>query len=162
MSFESGLNPLTGRSDPAMIRRIIIDGIKVEGRETKRLVNDALYGSDKRGRMRRYSLLAMLLGALVFPGLASAMTSVTLERVVGSIPRISVMILCMIVAFVVAGVWVNVYMRLHRRRFREAMRRRGFDLCIGCGYWLKGLSDDIKRCSECGRPREGAETVADR
>ena len=30
------------------------------------------------------------------------------------------------------------------------MRRRGFDLCTRCGYWLKGLGPDQTRCPECG------------
>ena len=47
---------------------------------------------------------------------------------------------------------------LQRYRFApcvyEATRRHGYDVCAKCGYWLKGLDDDITRCPECGRQRE--------
>jgi hypothetical protein len=35
-----------------------------------------------------------------------------------------------------------------------AIRERGHDLCVKCGYWLRGLGDDVKRCPECGALRE--------
>lgn len=30
---------------------------------------------------------------------------------------------------------------------RELVREQGLDVCLGCGYWLRGA----ERCSECGR-----------
>ena len=27
-------------------------------------------------------------------------------------------------------------------------------VCAACGYWLRGLGDDIERCPECGSQRE--------
>ncbi|MGD8454515.1 MAG: hypothetical protein PVJ57_22090 [Phycisphaerae bacterium] len=35
----------------------------------------------------------------------------------------------------------------------EAIRRQGYDVCTKCGYWLKGLHDDVDRCPECGAER---------
>jgi hypothetical protein len=26
-------------------------------------------------------------------------------------------------------------------------------MCLECGYWLRGLTDDIEHCPECGTPR---------
>ena len=47
---------------------------------------------------------------------------------------------------------------LQRTRFApcvyRATRQQGYDVCAKCGYWLKGLSDEIKRCPECGMARE--------
>ena len=47
---------------------------------------------------------------------------------------------------------------LERYRFApcvyRATRQHGYDVCAKCGYWLRGLSDDIKRCPECGLARE--------
>ncbi len=47
---------------------------------------------------------------------------------------------------------------LQRIRFApcvyRATRQRGFDVCVRCGYWLRGLGDDIQRCPECGMARE--------
>ena len=46
------------------------------------------------------------------------------------------------------------YRALYIKPVRRAMRDHGYDLCIGCGYELRGLSDDVERCPECGSPRE--------
>jgi len=35
------------------------------------------------------------------------------------------------------------------------LRRMGHDVCLHCGYWLRGLNDDVKQCPECGAQREG-------
>jgi len=49
---------------------------------------------------------------------------------------------------------------LQRVRFApcvyEASRRHGYDICRKCGYWLRGLGDDVERCPECGAIREAA------
>jgi hypothetical protein len=37
---------------------------------------------------------------------------------------------------------------------RRVMRAHGHDICGKCGYWLRGLGDDVKRCPECGTRRE--------
>lgn len=36
--------------------------------------------------------------------------------------------------------------------FRTA-RTYGYDICGECGYWLRGLGDDVKHCPECGAER---------
>jgi hypothetical protein len=40
--------------------------------------------------------------------------------------------------------------------FLRSVRRCGHDICISCGYWLRGLENDAERCPECGDPRPGA------
>lgn len=30
----------------------------------------------------------------------------------------------------------------------------GFDVCLDCGYWLRGLCEVVKQCPECGAERE--------
>ena len=46
---------------------------------------------------------------------------------------------------------------LHRIRFSPcvylAMRRHGYDVCPQCGYWLRGLDDEVSCCPECGSDR---------
>ncbi len=37
---------------------------------------------------------------------------------------------------------------------RRAMRELAFDVCLKCGYWLRGLDDSVERCPECGTLRE--------
>lgn len=43
---------------------------------------------------------------------------------------------------------------IYIRPVRRAMRDLGYDVCIPCGYWLKGLADDVRKCPECGADRE--------
>lgn len=47
---------------------------------------------------------------------------------------------------------------LQRSRFApcvyQATRRHGHDVSRKCGYWLRGLGDDIARCPECGTERQ--------
>ncbi|MHC5022559.1 MAG: hypothetical protein ACYTGG_01430 [Planctomycetota bacterium] len=46
---------------------------------------------------------------------------------------------------------------LQRYRFgpsvRRAVRELGYDICLRCGYWLKGLDESIEMCPECGARR---------
>lgn len=57
-----------------------------------------------------------------------------------------------IVCFVLGGAV------LQRYRFApcvyRATRLHGYDVCANCGYWLRGLGEDIHRCPECGTSRE--------
>ena len=47
-----------------------------------------------------------------------------------------------------------VYGILYTRPMRHAMRERGHDVCVGCGYLLTGLASST--CPECGAEREKA------
>ena len=63
------------------------------------------------------------------------------------------------VVLVYAALWI-VAAWLGRIMYRpfvlRAVRDRGYDVCLNCGYWLRGLEDDEKssRCPECGKKRE--------
>ena len=46
------------------------------------------------------------------------------------------------------------YRTLYIKPIRRAMRDHGYDLCVSCGYELRGLGYDVKRCPECGSWRE--------
>jgi hypothetical protein len=37
---------------------------------------------------------------------------------------------------------------------RREFRRRGYEVCERCGYWLEKLDESIQRCPECGGQRE--------
>lgn len=62
----------------------------------------------------------------------------------------SILTLCAAVCLMAA--WL--YRLIYAKPVRRAMRDLGYDVCIGCGYRLRGLNDDIARCPECGHPRE--------
>lgn len=34
--------------------------------------------------------------------------------------------------------------------YRSAVHDFGYNVCVGCGYWLRGLDRSIKVCPECG------------
>ena len=45
-----------------------------------------------------------------------------------------------------------IYRALYVKPVRRAMRDRGYDLCVSCGYDLKGI--ESPQCPECGAQRE--------
>lgn len=53
---------------------------------------------------------------------------------------------------------VALYLRIvwswYKRPTRMALRDLGYEICVRCGYWLRGLADDVKRCPECGAARQ--------
>jgi hypothetical protein len=134
-------------------QRIIIDGIRVEGDEAKRIVDEAVHRTDRKGRRRLRLPLGMLTGCALFPGIAAGLLGWGLEHLVGGVPRVWLVLACMIVAVGVSLAWIQIHWRMHRRRLREAMRAHGFELCLECGYWLKGLGSESAHCPECGAER---------
>lgn len=50
-----------------------------------------------------------------------------------------------------------IVVAMTRRRMKNchlhALRDQGFELCSGCGYWLRGLGQNVKQCPECGAER---------
>jgi DNA-directed RNA polymerase subunit RPC12/RpoP len=67
-----------------------------------------------------------------------------------------------ITALVLIGITFAIYLyalSLILRRFSYApcvfreLREDGYDVCLRCGYWLRGLGEDIETCPECGSQR---------
>ena len=51
--------------------------------------------------------------------------------------------------------WIAwVYGHLYVEPMRLTMRAHGYDLCVGCGYDLRGLGPDVGCCPECGHERD--------
>lgn len=50
--------------------------------------------------------------------------------------------------------FIAVFWRMYVRHMRRALGEMGYEVCLSCGYWLRGLDEDIDRCPECGRQRE--------
>jgi hypothetical protein len=134
-------------------RRIIVDGIKVEGEDAQRIIDDALGASGDSGQWSAGATIGVITTCALVVGGASCVSGVLAQRF-GAGPSWAWMIgVSLVGSPIVAGTWFHVYLRLHRRRLREAMRRRGFELCPRCGYWLKGLGPDSAHCPECGAER---------
>ena len=47
-----------------------------------------------------------------------------------------------------------LYGLVSRPEHYHRIRLEGFDICLKCGYWLRGLGDEIRNCPECGTKRE--------
>ncbi|MCH8344404.1 MAG: hypothetical protein IH983_10490 [Planctomycetes bacterium] len=64
---------------------------------------------------------------------------------------VNLAVLAYFVAQMVTTLWVlrNIY----GPHLRRAMQDIGWEVCIKCGYSLRGL-EDVKRCPECGAKRE--------
>ena len=52
--------------------------------------------------------------------------------------------------------WLSFRLLRHFRyapHYRRAVRELGIDVCVSCGYWLRGLDDQVRECPECGWSR---------
>ena len=63
--------------------------------------------------------------------------------------------------FLVLSVWLLLYLCFLsflygvfcRREVFYRIRKEGIDVCTNCGYWLRGLGEDVRQCPECGAGR---------
>ena len=60
-----------------------------------------------------------------------------------------------LISFVVFALTAYVLIALiwrarYEKRTYRVLRDHGYDICLECGYLLKGLPDDRDRCPECG------------
>jgi hypothetical protein len=46
------------------------------------------------------------------------------------------------------------------RHIRRELRRRNYEVCERCGYWLEPLDASIMRCPECGADRKPLHAAA--
>jgi uncharacterized paraquat-inducible protein A len=137
-----------------MARRIIIDGIKVEGPQAQQIIQEAMYDVDEAGKPRRALPLSQLVVVAIVVGIVTGVVGYLLTRYANGLSRKMYIAICIFVSFIVAAICSRFYWRTQRRQLRAAMRRHGFELCTHCGYWLKGLSPDQSRCPECGAARQ--------
>jgi hypothetical protein len=138
--------------------RIIVGGIKVEGVEARRLVREAMRAArrDSGNRHVWYAATALVVLLIVVVPFSMVVASL-LPAQWPSAWRTIVLLLVSVTAGAGGGRLIFIrYLRANRGAMLRAMRRRGYELCTTCGYWLKGLSDDVERCPECGAVRETA------
>lgn len=102
--------------------------------------------------------LIISLAAATLLGLAYGALLLLIDRVsLGTVypivvvagPLVVVALTWLVIA--VAGRWI------YGKAQRLALRQMGFDVCAQCGYWLRGLGDDVTNCPECGAARDGYE-----
>lgn len=65
-----------------------------------------------------------------------------------------------ILPLMVLAIWT--FRWVYTKPVRMAMRELGYDVCPGCGYWLRGLDDRVQHCPECGMKKDALRSgVAD-
>ena len=111
------------------------------------------FRSKAKGAYVPFSWKAELLGFLI-----------SLPLILGWITFLSLITLAIpldgaVFPLTVAGIWVilaGLRWLFARRATFAALREMGYDVCLKCGYWLRSLGDEVKRCPECGWRREAA------
>ncbi len=136
-------------------------GLRLDRRQRKKIHRDAwkLWWANKRNIAMYLALPAFYLLAVFFASdvggwLASSIgVGGRIDRLFRASAPVLLFVLCL-----VAGGAI-----LQRYRFApcvyRAMREHGYDICVKCGYWLRGLPDDSHRCPECGTDIRGAGTA---
>ncbi len=139
-------------------RGIIVDGIKLDRTASKRVLAEAYKIAKSKGR-RRLSTLGSALAIVILSG---GLMAYPVYKVIVTIGFGGLGLMLGSYAVSGAGVLVAVVMLrpglrwFNRKEMRLAMRELGYKLCTNCGYWLKGLGEEIKHCPECGWRREAS------
>ena len=100
-------------------------------------------------------LPAFYLATVTFARDAGGLIAATLGAggVFQKLCRAGSLLVHLVMCFIVGGAL------LQRFRFApcvyRAIQRHGYDVCLRCGYWLRGLLDETDRCPECGKKRGG-------
>ena len=107
----------------------------------------------RRARAVRRSLRPIdVLGALI-PGLVMGVVLVPWFIFLPRSPWF--VLLLAFVQLTVSWVLVTLVGRIAwKPRVNAALRELGYDVCSRCGYWLRGLNDDVGHCPECGSERD--------
>ena len=112
------------------------------------------------GRWRQWRPILLALGVvIVVAALASGFTALVVYRYGGTLLGPWALMLGSAIASGASAFAAAIAMRWSLRRFnrreiRLAMQTLGFELCTQCGYWLKGLGEEVSKCPECGTRRE--------
>ncbi|UCD74912.1 MAG: hypothetical protein JSV91_14135 [Phycisphaerales bacterium] len=139
--------------------------MKVELADAKRIIDEVMWEAREAGgwRVTIAQLASLMLIVIVF--LASGGIAFLAARIFGWYSRVFIgsifliSLICLLIVIGTGAVYFHLMRLFVRREIRQAMARRGFELCPGCGYWLKGLGVDSPRCPECGWKREEADSA---
>lgn len=81
------------------------------------------------------------------------MATTALESRIGGVGQFIPLLL--LLAAPTFWIWACVvYGLVLRPEHYHRIRLEGFDVCLKCGYWLRGLGEEITNCPECGAKRE--------
>jgi hypothetical protein len=120
-----------------------IDGVTVDVADWKRIQAALIQKSKPKGRDRAWGMALVL----VLGGITLWIQFVTGNPLLGMMAAVACVIATMVVVFVGSA-------RIGRQRRRVLLREYGYEVCLGCGYWLKDLAADRAKCPECGASRQ--------
>lgn len=103
------------------------------------------------------AMLSVIAGALLHGPIAAGLQSLGLWRIPSRIIGASLVSLATVAMGMTIGYWL--LWSICSRAFRRAMCEMGRDVCLECGYWLRGLGDEVSRCPECGGARARADAA---
>ncbi len=132
---------------------ILDDGITLS-RDQRRRVNRRAFVDFLRHPLRVAAFIGVQMAPVLIWGVVWRNAVPLLIGPTGPVNHMwLILVLTMLVWFaaqIVTTVWVlrNIY----GPHLRRAMRDVGWEVCIKCGYSLRGL-EDVKRCPECGAKR---------
>ena len=72
---------------------------------------------------------------------------------IAGVPPHVMFILVLVAMFMIGGATGYYFKQRLGPTVWSALRELGYDVCTHCGYWLRGLGDDVKQCPECGSAR---------
>ena len=98
-----------------------------------------------------WTILGIVVPSLVLFAVALPL-SLRMLGLTGQTTAMTIGVIVVILLVWVLSAWV--YGIMYTKPARRAMRERGMDVCIGCGYLLAELTGKIERCPECGATRE--------
>ncbi len=127
-------------------------GLSADERKEAERRMAGLVSSDRRTGIVVFTALAVVIVAVITvgPWVGGVLRGVGMSRLASRVVGIGGVALACTTGYLVLC-W-----RLHVRPLRRALHTLGHEVCLGCGYDLHGLGDDVESCPECGHPREPA------
>lgn len=127
-----------------------------------RLLNDGELGKRLLAQAKSYG--AMWVWVVVSSGLAALachlvinLLEVNLGVAVRHLWRDLILAVMMVAAVLAVQYWTRTTVR---RRLRRTLRDLGYEICVNCGYDMRGLPEN--RCPECGEAGDPSPTDNER
>ena len=133
---------------------ILGEGITLS-RDQRRTVNRRSFVDFLRHPLRVAAFLGVQMVPVLIFGVVWRNAVPLLIGPTGPIKHMMLIVNLALLAYFVAQMMTTLWVcrNIFGPHLRRAMRDVGWEVCIKCGYSLRGL-EDVKRCPECGAERE--------